>query len=80
MTSIGTLVERTSRDVMLLRLPNGHGAAAVRKAMTKRITTLPAQLRRSITWDRSVSGNLIAGRRSEHLERLTRLREFGWRR
>ena len=51
MTSIGTLVERHSRYVILLKLPNGHGAEAVRKAMTKRITTLPAQLRRSITWD-----------------------------
>ena len=33
----------------LLKFPNGHGAEAVRKAMTKRILTLPAQLRRSIT-------------------------------
>ena len=47
MTSIGTLVERHSRYVILLKLPNGHGAEAVRKAMTKRILTLPAQLRRS---------------------------------
>ena len=51
MTSIGTLVERHSRYVILLKLPNGHGAEAVRKAMTERILTLPAQLRRSITWD-----------------------------
>jgi IS30 family transposase len=51
MTSIGTLVERHSRYVILLKLPNRHGAEAVRKAMTKRILTLPAQLRRSITWD-----------------------------
>ena len=51
MTSIGTLVERHSRYVILLKLPNGHGAEAVRKVMAKRILTLPAQLRRSITWD-----------------------------
>ncbi len=51
MTSVGTLVERHSRYVMLLKLPNGHNAEAVRKVMTKRILTLPAQLRRSITWD-----------------------------
>jgi IS30 family transposase len=51
MTSIGTLVERHSRYVILLKLPNGHGAEAVRQVMTKRILTLPAQLRRSITWD-----------------------------
>ena len=51
MTSIGTLVERHSRYVILLKLPNGHGAEAVRKAMTKRILTLPAQLDARITWD-----------------------------
>jgi transposase, IS30 family len=51
MTSVGTLVERHSRYVILLKLPNGHNAEAVRKAMTKRVLTLPAQLRRSITWD-----------------------------
>jgi transposase, IS30 family len=51
MTAIGTLVERHSRYVILLKLPNGHGAEAVRIAMTKRILTLPAQLRRSVTWD-----------------------------
>ncbi len=51
MTAIGTLVERKSRYVILLKLPNGIGAEAVRRAMTKRILTLPAQLRRSITWD-----------------------------
>ena len=51
MTAIGTLVERYSRYIILLKLPNGIGAEAVRTAMTKRILTLPAQLRRSITWD-----------------------------
>jgi IS30 family transposase len=51
MTAIGTLVERHSRYLVLLKLPNGHGAESVRTAMTKRILTLPAQLRRSITWD-----------------------------
>ena len=30
----------------------GHGAAAVRDAITATITTLPAELRRSLTWDR----------------------------
>ena len=29
----------------------GHGAAAVRDAITRTITTLPEQLRRSLTWD-----------------------------
>jgi IS30 family transposase len=30
----------------------GHGAEAVRAAITRTITTLPEQLRRSLTWDR----------------------------
>jgi len=29
----------------------GHGAEAVRDAITRTITTLPEQLRRSLTWD-----------------------------
>jgi len=51
MTAIGTLVERHSRYVMLLKLPAGNTAESVRTAITKRIVTLPTQLRRSLTWD-----------------------------
>ena len=66
-SAIGTLVERTTRFTMLLHLPRmpehgqprvkngpalaGHGAEAVRDAIAKSITTLPEQLRRSLTWD-----------------------------
>jgi transposase, IS30 family len=66
-SAIGTLVERTTRFTMLLHLPpmpghdgprvkngpalTGHGAAAVRDAIADTITTLPEQLRRSLTWD-----------------------------
>jgi transposase, IS30 family len=50
-SAIGTLVERTTRFVMLLHLPDGHGADEVRKAMTAAITTLPDAMIRSITWD-----------------------------
>jgi IS30 family transposase len=67
-SAVGTLVERTTRFAMLLRLPRmdghgdqprahnglalaGHGAAAVRDAIAASITTLPEQLRRSLTWD-----------------------------
>lgn len=31
----------------------GHGAEAVRNALAKSISTLPEQLRRSLTWDQS---------------------------
>src|SRR5215217_4614357 len=50
-SAIGTLVERTTRFVILLHLPADHGAVAVREAIAATITTLPAQLRRSLTWD-----------------------------
>jgi len=65
-SAIGTLVERSSRFTMLLHLPppkerqlrvkngppvSGHGAEQVRDAIAETITTLPEQLRRSLTWD-----------------------------
>ena len=65
-SAIGTLVERSSRFLILLHLPPmddrgprvkngpalaGHGAEAVRDAIAAAIVTLPEQLRRSLTWD-----------------------------
>jgi transposase, IS30 family len=50
-SAIGTLVERTTRFVLLLHLPSDHSAESVRDAMLAVIPTLPAQLRRSLTWD-----------------------------
>jgi IS30 family transposase len=66
-SALGTLVERTTRFTRLLHLPPmagpggprghngpalaGHGAEAVRDAIAASIATLPAQLRRSLTWD-----------------------------
>jgi transposase, IS30 family len=51
-SAIGTLVERSTRFVILLHLPDGRTATAVRDAMAAAIQTLPAALVRSITWDR----------------------------
>jgi IS30 family transposase len=50
-SAIGTLVERSTRFVLLLHLPHGHGADAVAAAMTEAMAGLPAALRRSLTWD-----------------------------
>ena len=46
-----TLVERASRFVMLLKVP-GSDTASVVGALTKHIGRLPAELRRSLNWDR----------------------------
>jgi IS30 family transposase len=51
MRAIATLVERKSRFVMLVALPNGHAADVVADALAAKIVELPEQLRRSLTWD-----------------------------
>jgi transposase, IS30 family len=53
-SAIGTLVERSTRFVMLLHLPNDHRAETVRDAIIDKITTLPVALRRSLTWDQGI--------------------------
>lgn len=51
-SAIGTLVERQTRFVMLLNLSKGRLAEHVKDALVARISDLPEQLRRSLTWDR----------------------------
>jgi IS30 family transposase len=50
-SAIGTLVERATRFVMLLHLPDDHGADAVQEAMVAAMSRLPDTLRRTLTWD-----------------------------
>jgi transposase, IS30 family len=50
-SAIGTLVERSSRYVVLLHLPHGRTAEDVRAALTRQVFKLPSELRRTLTWD-----------------------------
>jgi IS30 family transposase len=51
MTAVATLVERQTRYLMLIALPDGHRAELVADALAQRIVRLPDELRRSLTWD-----------------------------
>jgi transposase, IS30 family len=53
-SAIGTLVERSTGFVMLLHLPDGHTAFAVQEAITAKMSSLPDQLKRSLTWDQGI--------------------------
>ena len=50
-SAIATLVERTTRYVLLVRLPDGRRAEEVKTALIPAIRRLPVGLRRSLTWD-----------------------------
>lgn len=50
-SAIGTLVERRTRFALLVALPGGQSAEHVRTRLAERIVALPAELRRSLTWD-----------------------------
>lgn len=50
-SAIVTLVERSTRYVMLGHLPDDHTAESVRDVLVDLISTLPEHLRGSLTWD-----------------------------
>ncbi|MEU8706481.1 IS30 family transposase, partial [Streptomyces sp. NPDC048565] len=50
-SAIGTLVERATRYVMLVHLPDGRSAEHMRDALVQTVQTLPSHLTRSLTWD-----------------------------
>jgi IS30 family transposase len=51
-SAVATLAERTTRFCLIVALPGGRrGADAAAAALAAKITTLPAGLRRSLTWD-----------------------------
>lgn len=51
-SAIGTLVERSTRFTILLHLPERHTSEAVAEAMIAAMKHLPADLLRTVTWDR----------------------------
>ena len=57
-SAIGTLVERNTRYVLLVHLPAQHTADATPTGVVKTMSALPADLRRSLTWDQ---GKEMAG-------------------
>jgi transposase, IS30 family len=50
-SAVGTLVERATRYVLLLHLPDGREADKVDQAMRRAIAKLPREFFRTITWD-----------------------------
>jgi IS30 family transposase len=50
-SAVATLVERASRYLTLVALPDGYKAEQVRPALAAAVARLPEQLRRSLTWD-----------------------------
>jgi IS30 family transposase len=60
-SAIGTLVERSSRYVVLLHLPHGRTAEDVRAALTRQVSKLPSELRRTLTWDQGRRWQLTYG-------------------
>ena len=50
---MATLVERTSRFTLLVKLP-GNDTTRVVHAITNKIIELPSQLKKSLTWDRGM--------------------------
>lgn len=53
-SAIATLVERLTRFTILLPLGRRRSAAQLRDGMIEIFTALPAQVRRSLTWDQGV--------------------------
>ena len=52
-SAIGTLVERSTRYVMLIHLPRGWKAPQFRNALIIQTAGIPAPLRKTLTWDQA---------------------------
>jgi len=63
-SAIGTLVERATRYVRLVHLPDGHSADQLVTGMLAALDDLPAAVRRTLTWDQGseiARHDLLAG-------------------
>ena len=54
-SSVGTLVERLSRYVMLVKL-DGNTAEDVLEGFTRRLKSIPESLRKTMTYDQGLEG------------------------
>ncbi|MGA5509177.1 IS30 family transposase [Streptomyces umbrinus] len=70
-SAIGTLVERSTRYVQLLHLSDGWKAPQVRNAIAIQAARIPAQLRKTLTWDQGRELTL-----HEDIEALTGFRIY----
>ncbi|WP_329453204.1 IS30 family transposase (plasmid) [Streptomyces sp. NBC_01724] len=70
-SAIGTLVERSTRYVQLIHLPDGWKAPQVRNAIAIQTARIPAQLRKTLTWDQGRELTL-----HEDIEALTGFRIY----
>ena len=50
-SAVATLVERTTRYTMIVPLPYGKDALAVREALTKKLQSMPSHLVKTLTYD-----------------------------
>jgi len=50
-TAVATLVERSSRYLIMLGLPEGKKAAGLADVLIERVNDLPALMRGALTWD-----------------------------
>jgi IS30 family transposase len=70
-SAIGTLVERATRYVQLIHLPDGWKAPQVRNAIATQTARIPALLRKTLTWDQGRELTL-----HEDIEALTGFRIY----
>ncbi|WP_405958467.1 IS30 family transposase [Streptomyces phaeochromogenes] len=70
-SAIGTMVDRATRFVRLIHLPDGWKAGSMRDALTTQTADLPVKVRRTLTWDQG--RELVL---HEEIEQLTRFQIY----